>query len=120
MRDAQSCLSIKSETLHTDSHPQHQHPVTFVETVSTKSGTYNFTVRKWKRGSKKGQARSDSVVFLHGFLGHATDWDPIAAAVGLEADCFALNLPGYGGSTFQSAAQRAIGSPNSPSGCLSA
>lgn len=40
------------------------------------------------------------VLLLHGFLGKAEDWEPVArglSAAGLE--CIALDLPGHGGST---------------------
>lgn len=38
------------------------------------------------------------VAFLHGFLGSAHDWRPVAAALTLRCSCFAVDLPAHGGS----------------------
>ena len=41
------------------------------------------------------------VLFLHGFLGSAQDWAPIAAALSTTHLCVCLDLPGHGGSSLQ-------------------
>ena len=38
------------------------------------------------------------VAFLHGFLGSAHDWCPVAAALMLRCRCFAVDLPAHGSS----------------------
>ena len=115
MRCAQSLLSLDKGDLNTGSLPQSQQPVNFSETVTTEAGLYIFGIRKWEKQGRSGQSQSASILFLHGFLGQATDWDPVAAALRLEADCFAINLPGHGKSSFETALSETNGTspPNS-------
>ena len=51
-----------------------------------------------------------TVVFLHGFLGAAQDWDPLTAALSRGRRCLALDLPGHGASSVQPAAPDGEGS----------
>ena len=108
--DTQRLLSLSPDSLRNVSQPQHQLPIDFAESVLTDDGTYTFTGKKWESASSSGQSQAASLVFLHGFLGHAADWDTIAAALSLDRDCFAFNLPGHGGSHFQSALSKENGS----------
>ncbi|MDA0577986.1 MAG: 2-succinyl-6-hydroxy-2,4-cyclohexadiene-1-carboxylate synthase, partial [Verrucomicrobia bacterium] len=50
--------------------------------------------RRWWRG--RGGMVSAAVVFLHGFLGAADDWDVIIHALAGEYPCVASELPGHG------------------------
>lgn len=36
------------------------------------------------------------LLLLHGFLSTSANWGPLRAALGTDADCLALDLPGYG------------------------
>lgn len=115
MQCAQSLLRLANDDLNTNSLPQSQEPVNFSELVTTEAGLYNFGIRKWEKQGRSGQSQSASILFLHGFLGQATDWDPVAAGLSLEGDCFAINLPGHGKSSFQAALNETNGTspPNS-------
>ena len=46
-----------------------------------------------------GDAGRPTVLFLHGFMGSAADWEDVTAALGTEHHCLAVDLPGHGGST---------------------
>jgi 2-succinyl-6-hydroxy-2,4-cyclohexadiene-1-carboxylate synthase len=46
-----------------------------------------------------GDSRLQPILFLHGFLGCADDWEPIARRFSDKAWCIALDLPGHGTST---------------------
>ena len=48
-----------------------------------------------KDGDMAGRPR---VAFLHGFLGAGEDWAAVAGALALSCRCFAIDLPGHGGS----------------------
>jgi 2-succinyl-6-hydroxy-2,4-cyclohexadiene-1-carboxylate synthase len=45
-----------------------------------------------------GSPENPDVLFLHGFMGSAADWQDVATAIGGRASCIALDLPGHGGS----------------------
>ena len=82
--------------------------------VETAAATYSFSVLRWQQQSPAQGAElpkdQPTVVFLHGFLGQAEDWRPIAAGLRLQADCYAVDLPGHGGSSAQ-ASNGAVGTP---------
>jgi 2-succinyl-6-hydroxy-2,4-cyclohexadiene-1-carboxylate synthase len=46
-----------------------------------------------------GSAGLPTVLFLHGFMGSAADWEDVTAALGERYRCLAVDLPGHGGST---------------------
>jgi len=48
---------------------------------------------------KKSMQPNTPLLFLHGFLGTAADWDEVIAH--LPHPCFALNLPGHGDAPFR-------------------
>ncbi len=50
------------------------------------------------RAVAHGPAAAPPVVLLHGFLGDARDWEPIATALAASFRVYALDLPGHGGS----------------------
>ena len=116
MSDAVRLISMTPDHLKNISQPQHQLSTNFTETVTADGGNYAFTGKKWEGPSSSGHSQAASVIFLHGFLGHSADWDPITAALSLERDCFALNLPGHGSSYFQSASAVENGSSAHHSG----
>lgn len=101
LEHAQRVLEIGPDNLQSVSQPLSQQPTNFAERVISNGGIYTFTGRKWASNKRRPQAAS--IVFLHGFLGQAADWDPIAAALSVEENCFALNLPGHCGSHFRQA-----------------
>lgn len=72
-------------------------------TIETSAGVYSFRILHWSSGDARTE-KQQPVFFLHGFLGEADDWTPIAAALSLERDCYAVDLPGHGGSAFKAAA----------------
>lgn len=41
-------------------------------------------------------SESPRLLLLHGFLSTSANWGPLRAALGSDADCIALDLPGYG------------------------
>jgi 2-succinyl-6-hydroxy-2,4-cyclohexadiene-1-carboxylate synthase len=45
-----------------------------------------------------GDAGLPTVLFLHGFMGSATDWEDVTAALGTNHRCLAVDLPGHGAS----------------------
>ena len=45
-----------------------------------------------------GSAELPTVLFLHGFMGSAADWEDVALALGENHRCLAVDLPGHGGS----------------------
>src|SRR3712207_6455510 len=45
-----------------------------------------------------GDRRSRAVLFLHGFLGSSADWRRVTSALGDQAFCIAVDLPGHGSS----------------------
>ena len=46
-----------------------------------------------------GLPKNPTVVFLHGFLGHSTDWDDIVKPLQTDFHCVLIDLPGHGKST---------------------
>jgi pimeloyl-ACP methyl ester carboxylesterase len=50
-------------------------------------------------GADKGEAPLP-VLLIHGFLGSREDWRPLAAALSTDRDCYAVDLPGHGRSSF--------------------
>ena len=46
-----------------------------------------------------GSDQQPAVLFLHGFMGSAHDWDDVMAGLETAYRCFAVDLPGHGGST---------------------
>jgi 2-succinyl-6-hydroxy-2,4-cyclohexadiene-1-carboxylate synthase len=45
-----------------------------------------------------GSPENPDVLCLHGFMGSAADWQDVATAIGDQASCIALDLPGHGAS----------------------
>ncbi len=45
-----------------------------------------------------GEPESPAILFLHGFMGSAADWNATAAALGKRFYCIAVDLPGHGAS----------------------
>ncbi len=45
---------------------------------------------------EKGLPDSPAVLFLHGFMGSALDWDKVTTALSDEFHCVAIDLPGHG------------------------
>ena len=45
-----------------------------------------------------GSPGNPDVLCLHGFMGSAADWQDVATAIGDQASCIALDLPGHGAS----------------------
>jgi 2-succinyl-6-hydroxy-2,4-cyclohexadiene-1-carboxylate synthase len=45
-----------------------------------------------------GSPGNPDVLFLHGFMGSAADWQDVATTIGNRAFCIALDLPGHGDS----------------------
>lgn len=43
-----------------------------------------------------GDARSPTILFLHGFMGSAADWEDVTAALRGDNRCLAVDLPGHG------------------------
>lgn len=94
--------------------------------VETAAATHSLSVLHWPQQGNPAQAATrllpdqqpqdqpapdqPAVVFLHGFLGQAEDWRPIAAGLRLQADCYAVDLPGHGASSAQ-ASSGAVGMP---------
>lgn len=50
-------------------------------------------------GSANDKALPDGVLFLHGFMGSAADWNGVITALKPDFDGFAVDLPGHGDST---------------------
>lgn len=50
------------------------------------------------RYAASGERHRPAVVFLHGFMGSASDWREAAEALSAERFCVAVDLPGHGGS----------------------
>ena len=75
--------------------------IAFHEVVAA-AGTYRFRVRDSLRGADAGagDGETPSVLFLHGFMGGAEDWDAVARGLCAEARCVAADMPGHGGTTF--------------------
>lgn len=64
--------------------------------IATASGEYKCLIRKWASREKgQGESESPPLVFLHGFLGDPADWDPLAAPLSLDTDCYAIGFPLY-------------------------
>lgn len=78
-------------------------PVNSALKTTTALGLYQFEVRRWSCHQQSTAKAKDvkALIFLHGFLGDCRDWDPIAAALSLKADCHAISLPGHGSSLAQ-------------------
>mgnify|MGYP001968777946 CR=1 FL=1 len=80
--------------------------------VRTRSGVYSFRVLD-SGNTPPFTPDSDSalapppVVFLHGFMGGAEDWNAIASAVAPERRCVAVDLPCHGRSRFVPSSKRA-------------
>ena len=77
-------------------------------------------------GLKRGVVGDDvagrpRVAFLHGFLGAGGDWAAVAGALALTCRCWAVDLPGHGGSRALSGitAGGALSIPSSPFGLYS-
>ena len=80
--------------------------------VETSHGKYSFRVLD-SGNAPPFTPDSDSalapppVVFLHGFMGGAEDWNAIASAVAPERRCVAVDLPCHGNSRFVPSSERA-------------
>ncbi|MCB0323823.1 MAG: 2-succinyl-6-hydroxy-2,4-cyclohexadiene-1-carboxylate synthase [Bdellovibrionales bacterium] len=48
---------------------------------------------------QRGRSAGWPVVFLHGFMGSASDWGSVIARLEDEFCCYAVDLPGHGGAT---------------------
>ncbi len=46
-----------------------------------------------------GDPTAPALVFLHGFMGNAADWDNIAPSVASQHYCICIDLPGHGSNT---------------------
>ena len=67
--------------------------------VATPAGLYSFrVVEPCHRGPPALGARDERplLLFLHGFLGAAEDWQPVMQALCTRCRCLALDLPGHG------------------------
>ena len=73
-------------------------PVSRIVSVGTGVGDYAFRVMEWAVPDVAGTA--PTLLFLHGFLGCAEDWNPVAAALALSCRCIVVDLPAHGGTEF--------------------
>lgn len=55
-------------------------------------------VRDSGRGAFVAPPLRPTLLFLHGFMGGAEDWEPIMLSMAHAARCIAVDLPGHGGS----------------------
>lgn len=78
--------------------------------VQTSLGLYSFDVLEYTRAAagdssarqsqQQQQHLQPTVLLMHGFLGQAEDWRPLASGLTMAGvRCVAVNLPGHGGST---------------------
>lgn len=90
------------------------HEIVTVQKVLTGAGEYCFRLVEFCPVPTAGQDAGSlsraaagspgprAVIFLHGFMGGARDWRPVAAGLSLGHRCIAIDLPGHGGSIFNS------------------